>query len=71
MEENFREEERKINDIRLAKVDAIRDVIREARIEIPKFLLEIEKNYRTKIDEEWKIDVKILKDKKIRASRRY
>ena len=70
MEEDIITEERRINDIRLARVDAIRDVIREARIEIPKFLLDIEKKYRIKIDEEWRIDVKILKDKKEKVRRR-
>lgn len=69
-EENFREEEKRIVDIRTARMEVLRDAIREARMEVPKFLLGIEKKYIIKIDDEYKIDMKILKEKKDRARRR-
>lgn len=66
----LKEEEMKIQEIRTARMSASRDVIREARMELPKLLLEIEKKYMVKIDEEYKVDMKIFREKKERERRR-
>lgn len=66
----LREEEMRIQEIRTARMSIVRDVIREARIEVPKLLTEIEKKYIVKIDEEYKVDMKIFRDNKEREIRR-
>lgn len=70
MEENFREEEMSIQEKRTSRMSILRDVIRESRMEVPKLLLEIEKKYIKKIDDEFQVDWKIFKEKKERARER-
>lgn len=51
----MREKEMLIHEIRTARMAILRDAFHEARIEVPKLLMEIEKKYLKKIDDEYSI----------------
>ena len=70
-EEDFREEEKRIEAIREARFRVVRELFRSVRKEIDKALDVSEGAYKTSIALEYKVDKDILREKKERARRRH
>ena len=74
MEENFRAEylaeERRINESKNIREMLVKEIVRETKRDIDATLREVESKYLIQVSEIYKVDRKLLKEKKERARRR-
>ena len=70
MEENFREEEKKVEGIRKVSMEILRETMRSVKSRISKALLDTEEEMKGYITEAYRIDREELRRKKERARRR-